>query len=216
MPTRKLFYTPGCLEARAVVQSCEPAEDGLFRVVLDRTPFHPKGGGQPADKGTLGGLEVAAVLESEAGDVLHFVKGELAAGAEIEAKVDPAARRLHSRLHSAAHLFSKHLEGRGWAAVKGDHFPGQSRVVFRPADPENSPAIPEAAEIEAWLAGIASQKLPFLQTVDEKGFRQVTWGSIPPYPCGGTHVADTSGIGEIRIRKIKLKKGELSVSYDAA
>ncbi|MCG5031531.1 hypothetical protein MAF45_08760 [Mesosutterella sp. OilRF-GAM-744-9] len=40
-------------------------------------------------------------------------------------------------------------------------------------------------------------------------------GKAPAYPCGGTHIADTSQIGTIRVTKIKFRKGELSVSYEA-
>lgn len=32
-----------------------PAEDSVFIVVLDRTIFHPQGGGQPSDVGTIRG-----------------------------------------------------------------------------------------------------------------------------------------------------------------
>ncbi|MCI6530498.1 MAG: alanyl-tRNA editing protein [Mesosutterella sp.] len=216
MPTERLYYAPGCLEADCRVISCSPLEGGLFAIVLDRTPFHPKGGGQPADRGTLAGVPVEAVYEDGSGCIVHAAAGPLAEGSCVRARVDEAARTLHSRLHSAAHLFSAWLESRGWQAVKGDHFPGQSRVVFKPRDAGSPPPLPEAHEIEEFLEKTAEEKLPFRQSVDARGWRTVTWGSLPAYPCGGTHVADTSGIGTIRVTKIRFRKGELSVSYEAA
>jgi alanyl-tRNA synthetase len=216
MTTKKDFYEPGCLEEQVRVVACTKNSDGLYETILDRTPFHPKGGGQPADRGTLGGIPVEAVYQNEAGDIVHCLKEALTVGKEAEAKVDAEARRLHSRLHSAGHLISRFVETQGWKALKGDHFPGECRVVFRPADPSAVPPLPEAQAIEAWLKEVAAEKLPFSQEIDEKGFRTVTWGSLEPYPCGGTHVADTSEIGAVRVKKIRLKKGELTVSYETA
>lgn len=216
MPTKKDFYTPGLLAEQAAVIACRKNSDGLYETVLERTPFHPRGGGQPADRGTLGGAAVEAVCETEAGDIVHCLKEALPVGREVEARVDEEARKLHSLLHSAGHLISRYVETQGWRAVRGDHFPGECRVVFRPADESAVPPLPDAQEIEAWLRKVAEEKLPFSQSIDAKGFRTVTWGSLEPYPCGGTHIADTSEIGRIRIKRIRMKKGELSVSYEPA
>ena len=49
---------------------------------------------------------------------------------------------------------------------------------------------------------------------EEEGRRMVTWGDLTPYACGGTHVKKTTEIGEIRIIKVKEKKGQLSVQYE--
>ena len=56
--TRKLYYENGaCLQFCATVLSCVPT-DGNFAVTLDATAFYPEGGGQPADRGALGGARV--------------------------------------------------------------------------------------------------------------------------------------------------------------
>ena len=49
--TEKLFYGNGPLEANVIVKDCRELPDGTFAVILDKTPFHPKGGGQPSDIG---------------------------------------------------------------------------------------------------------------------------------------------------------------------
>ena len=45
----------------AVVESCAQGKKG-WDVVLDQTAFYPEGGGQPYDRGVLGGVKVLEVL----------------------------------------------------------------------------------------------------------------------------------------------------------
>ena len=64
METEKLYYQdPYLREFTATVLTCEPAKNGFY-VTLDRTAFYPEGGGQPADRGTLGGAAVWQTLEN--------------------------------------------------------------------------------------------------------------------------------------------------------
>ena len=44
--------------------------------------------------------------------------------------------------------------------------------------------------------------------------RTIQFGDFKSYPCGGTHVANTSEIVEITIRNVKKDKGRLRVGYD--
>ena len=46
--------------------------------------------------------------------------------------------------------------------------------------------------------------------------KQVGFGELPAYPCGGTHVARLAELGDIVISQIKMKKGQLVVSYTLA
>ena len=48
-------------EFDAAVCSCEPEKNGTYLVTLDRTAFFPEGGGQLADRGTLGAANVLDV-----------------------------------------------------------------------------------------------------------------------------------------------------------
>ena len=59
--TQKLYDQDShCRAFSAQVLTCQPGAPGTWQVTLDRTAFFPEGGGQPADRGTLGG---AAVLD---------------------------------------------------------------------------------------------------------------------------------------------------------
>ena len=55
----------------ATVLSCEPLAGGEYAVILDKTAFFPEGGGQDADRGTLGGVLVRDVQVSADGGICH-------------------------------------------------------------------------------------------------------------------------------------------------
>jgi alanyl-tRNA synthetase len=77
-------------------------EAGGSEVVLSETYFYPEGGGQPADRGTLGGHEVLDVRATDAG-VVHVLDGELEAGRTVEGSIDASFRRYCKRAHTASH-----------------------------------------------------------------------------------------------------------------
>lgn len=56
-----------------MVLSCEKTEDGLWAVVLDRTLFHPQGGGQPSDTGTINSVVIKKVIHAEK-DIIHLAE----------------------------------------------------------------------------------------------------------------------------------------------
>jgi alanyl-tRNA synthetase len=63
MMTERRYYYSDDVQGQAQVLSCAPAEAGAYAVVLDATLFHPQGGGQPSDVGTLGGVAVLRVQQ---------------------------------------------------------------------------------------------------------------------------------------------------------
>ena len=77
--TQRLYYEDSHIRTfEATVLSCTQAESG-WRVVLDRTAFFPEGGGQLADRGTLGAANVLDV--HLAGDgIVHVTNAPLAPG----------------------------------------------------------------------------------------------------------------------------------------
>ena len=83
MTTEKLYFQDShrsVFDAR--VLSCEPWKDG-WRIVLDRTVFFPEGGGQYADPGFLGEVEVVDVHEKD-GVIYHYTKEPIEAGQKVE------------------------------------------------------------------------------------------------------------------------------------
>ena len=105
METEKLYYEdPYCTAFTGRVLSCEKSKAG-WSVVLDRTAFYPEGGGQPADRGTLGGVRVTDVQETD-GVILHTCDGPVEPGADAEGSVDWARRFDHMQQHSGEHILS--------------------------------------------------------------------------------------------------------------
>ena len=97
------------LETTATVLGVEEGEKG-WTAVLDATVFHPQGGGQPSDVGTLGDATVVSVFADgragQGGVVYHALEAEptFAVGDAVACRVD-AEHRLRSartRAHCSA------------------------------------------------------------------------------------------------------------------
>lgn len=205
--TDKLYFTSDALHADTEVLSCTAEEDGRFRVILAATLFHPQGGGQPSDQGTIETVKMLQAIQ-DGTTVTHFTDAPLDIG-PVKIQVDAQLRQQYTRYHSAAHLIANAGEKYGWYGYKGNHRPGEGRVVFRA--PGETLAI-TAELLSADVSELIAQSLP-LRTYDEQGKRMVTWGYLPAYACGGTHVKHTADIGQTHISSVKIKKGELSVQY---
>lgn len=203
-----LYLTSDDLECTARVLSCEQTQEGLWAVVCDRTVFHPQGGGQPSDIGLINDVSVRKVIHTPDA-IIHLCEAPLEG--EVSMAVDGKTRRLHSRLHSAGHIIGFVGDELGWHATKGNHFPGESRVVFEPENPK-AIQLTEAEVLQSEVNALISKKLE-RRITEIDGLRYVTWGDLRAYPCGGTHVANTEEIGKVTISKIKMKKGQISVSY---
>ena len=79
----RLYYIDQYIkEFEAQVVSCSQGKNG-FEVILDKTAFFPEGGGQPGDRGFIGGVRVLDTVEKD-GEVIHICE------AAVEGKVDCA------------------------------------------------------------------------------------------------------------------------------
>lgn len=205
--TERTYFDSDELVTTAEVISCTQQEDGKYRVVLSRTLFHPQGGGQLTDIGKIG---EAAMLKAtvEEGEVVHVTDAPVVG--TVTLLVDAENRCRNTRYHSAGHLISVVVERTGWRAVKGDHRPGEARVVF---ERDGELAVPAEADVEVAVAELVGSGLARVQKTED-GRRTVTWGDLPAYACGGTHVVSTADVGKVRIVSAKDKKGQLSVRYE--
>lgn len=194
-------------------------------VALDRTAFYPGGGGQPCDLGTLAGLQVAAVRR-EGKRIWHrLVGGELPhTGQRVQGAIDWPRRLLLMRTHSALHI----LCGVVWRDLRaqvtgGSMEPGTGRLDFE----LDSLSREWVTEIEAKcnleiaakreirvrvLPRHEAMRVPDLirtkvnllpATLEE--IRTVEIVGLDLQADGGTHVANTSEVGHIRIVDYKSK-----------
>ncbi|MGO4803364.1 alanyl-tRNA editing protein [Pseudomonas sp. W22_MBD1_FP4] len=204
--TERLFFTHDHLTAELEVLGCTPFED-QFAVILQSTIFHPQGGGQPSDTGWLGEVRVLRVTQ-EVDGVVHYLNQPVPLGA-INARVDESRRALHTRLHSAGHLIGNAGETLGWMPIKAHHWPGEGKITFiRGETAQAIDAETLQQQINQWIAA----DYPRHMTLDE-GIREVGFGELPTYACGGTHVQTLGELGEVTILALSEKKGALSVRY---
>ncbi|MEB6335281.1 alanyl-tRNA editing protein [Serratia rhizosphaerae] len=206
--TERHYYHSDALQLQAQVLACQPLEDGNYALELDATLFHPQGGGQPADGGTLNG-EPLLRLVPRGEDILHVVARPQPLGA-ASLEIDGRLRVLHARWHSAGHLIGYLGETQGWRPVKAHHWPGEGRITFMPGDGVKAL---EQAWLQEALTRLIAADLPRRQR-QENGMRQVGFGDLPAYGCGGTHVRSLAELGEVTISALKMKKGQLVVYYD--
>lgn len=205
--TERLFFTHDHLTAELEVLSCSPHEQ-QFAVILQSTIFHPQGGGQPFDTGWLGASTVLRVVQ-EADRVVHYVDRPLAPGL-VTAQVDEQRRALHTRLHSAGHLIGNAGESLGWMPIKAHHWPGEGKITFirgEAAQAMEAEALQQ--QLDQWIAADYPRHMNL-----EDGTREVGFGQLPAYACGGTHVQRLGELGQVTILALSEKKGALSVRYE--
>ena len=204
--TQRLFFTHDHLVADVDVLECTPVEQ-QFAVVLQSSIFHPQGGGQPFDTGWLGQSTVLKVVQ-EAERIVHYVDQPVALG-PVQARVDGQRRTLHTRLHSAGHLIGNAGETLGWMPIKAHHWPGEGKISFiRGESAQDMQADALQEQVNQWIGA----DLPRHMTLDG-GTREVGFGDLPAYACGGTHVQALAQVGQITILGLSEKKGTLSVRY---
>ncbi len=158
-------------------------------------------------------------------------------GDRVRMAIDVNRRILNSRLHSAGHVLGcaiMQLSREGnlpeLTETKASHYPDSAGVEFRGliegkyketiqqrADQLVERALPLSIRFwdrqECEANGIRHLPEQIGGMEEGKKFRVVVIQDSEAYPCGGTHVADTSGVGEIVVKRISRQKGTSKVSY---
>jgi alanyl-tRNA synthetase len=223
METKTRFEADTYLRTFAAgVQACGPKGEN-YAVYLDRTAFYPEGGGQPADRGTLGGANVLDVHEKD-GRIAHTVDKPLAAGSSVRGEIDWARRFLFMQLHTAEHMVS---------GLASEHF-GLSNVGFHlnesaatidldgPLDAEKLAFIEREANRAVWDNIPLAFEYPDGETLGAMSYRSkkalfglvriVRVPGVDCCACCGTHVARTGEIGLIKITGAQSYKGGVRFS----
>ncbi|KAJ5236596.1 hypothetical protein N7489_006687 [Penicillium chrysogenum] len=202
-----------------------PAEDNA--ITMRQTIFYAQGGGQPSDTGAIGPVDQDPTFEVSA---VH-VTSSFVVGQSVVQKVDDSKRNYHSRLHTAGHIvgLAMQLLMPEKKKVKANHFPREASMEYEGLlYNEHKPVIQEKVDelvrldlpiLISWLQGGA-------RVGDGEGAEEgrshdgrtriASIGGLDHNPCGGTHVARTSLVGSVVIRKISRQKGISRVSYDVS
>lgn len=212
----------------AYAQSCEARVTGADErgIRLDRTVFYARGGGQPGDIGWLEGADGARIeiidTLKDGDDILHVsVEGSAlpAVGDTVSATIDWPHRHRLMRSHSALHLLSSLVDG---AVTGGSVGLAKSRLDFDLPDTSLDKAqltedlnrlIAEDHPLSArWISDAELDASPDLvktmSVAPPRGsgrVRLIEVAGVDLQACGGTHVARTGEIGQVRIGKIENK-----------
>lgn len=207
--TELLYFCSDQTQATALVQTCAAVQGG-YEITLDRTPFHPQGGGQPSDVGAIGAARVTKVLQKK-GVLVHGTDAPLTIGSVVSLQVDEAARLLHSRWHTAGHLIGHALAARGYTPTRAHHWPGEARVDAVQPPSAHEPNL-TVADLQQAINTLIQQDLLRVTTLHE-GHREIRFGELPSFPCGGTHVTSTQLVGHCTIEDIRPVEGGIRVRY---
>ena len=214
----------------AYVRSCEATVEQVTDggVVLDRTVFYARSGGQPGDTGVLrwdGGETRVVDTVKEGGSPLHQVEGvPLPVGAAVTAEIDWDRRHTLMRTHTALHALSAVVFRDYHAKVTGGNMePGVARMDFEleTIDAEFGREVEDKlnAELDAdrpvhvsFLPRTEALADPDLirtkvnlipESVDP--IRVIEIEGLDKQADGGTHVRSTAEVGRVRVAKTENK-----------
>jgi alanyl-tRNA synthetase len=240
LPTRLLYYEEGAeFDFTAKVLKVFP---GGY-VVLDRTVFYPRGGGQEPDGGTIGGAKVVDV-EKYGDVVIHKIDGRLPkAGERTDCSVDARRRRRIMQIHTATHILngsSRQILG-PWvwqhSAFKEEDYGRIDITHFSHLTDEEVRKIEDLAnEVVRKDLAVKTAFMPRQKAEEKYGFRLYQGGIVPTKllrvvniggwdieACGGTHTRTTGEVGMIKITKaervqdgverLEFVAGEAAVEY---
>lgn len=213
-----------------------PDEKQDFYLVTDRTIFHPKGGGQPADEGLLKGSDFAVQVKKVFlvdDKIVHWgkcIEGQPSIG-DITMEIDWHKRYLYMRRHTACHLFDHCLEVSMKRPVETlDSWLGEPCYVSYRGDTPSEEVINSAEDLENSLIqnGGSVKMRPvshqeFVATTQAPNryrlpkidvLRVVMIKDFSPIPCGGTHVKDLKEIESFHIKKLERVEPGYRVYYE--
>jgi len=227
--TEMLFYKDDPMEFEAKVIKVLGDQ-----VVLDRTSFYARGGGQEPDLGTIAGFNVINV-DKHANIIVHKLEGGIPKeGDTVQCKVDKTRRANITKNHTSTHIINTSSRGvlGSWiwqhSAFK-DHDHARLDITHHSSlTDEQVKQIEDAANqmikenypvnINYYDRGTAEQKYGFRiyqgGVVPVKSVRIVSIEDKDIEACGGTHVKKTGDIELIKITKTKrIQDGVVRIEF---
>jgi misacylated tRNA(Ala) deacylase len=222
--TEALYHIDSYLrEFQAVVLAVSGSD-----VALDRTAFYPGGGGQPHDSGSLaaaGGTVAVKAVHRAGEDIWHTLAGAVTAvGEAVTGTLDWERRYALMRTHTAMHILCGVIWRDYGASVTGGNMePLRGRMDFEfermqqelvreiegkvnaevaAARPVHATVLPrqEAFKIPDLIRtkiNLLPETIQLVRVVEIEG--------LDVQADGGTHVANTSEVGPMRILDYKSK-----------
>lgn len=197
-------------------------------VQLDATAFYPSGGGQPSDRGELVASDgrrwpVVRVEKADSG-VLHGVDGSPPSeGTRLKGAIDWPLRYAHMRFHTCLHILSGVVFHRFGSVITGNQiYADRARMdlsltdfspdlvagildevnsIVQRATPVTVRFLTKAqAEADPTLVRVARELMPDVSEV-----RLIDIEGFDVQADGGTHVANSREVGEVRLLRTENK-----------
>jgi misacylated tRNA(Ala) deacylase len=216
---------PDLYEHGAVVVDAAPG-----RVVLDRSAFHPGGGGQVSDIGTIehaGGLAAVIGIETVDDVVWHVLADEVALAGAVTVRVDADHRSRVAQLHTDSHVLNAIVFER-WpgtlvtgAQINAD---GTGRMDFDLSEVDNdalrgldgavNDVIGRGVEVRSvyvdasdatTTAGLVRSLSVAPPPTPDGRLRIIEIDGVDRQACGGTHLSNTGESRPFHITKVESK-----------
>jgi misacylated tRNA(Ala) deacylase len=198
-------------------------------VVLDRSVFYARGGGQPGDTGWLhwdGGECRVTDTVRQGGVPIHAIEGDAPQpGKKVRAEIDWERRHRLMRTHTALHALSGIVWRHYGAKVTGGNMsgPGEARMDFELDSISAEFGAEIGRKVNDALVGARPVRVLFIprslaladpdlirtranlipESVDP--IRVIDIKGIDRQADGGTHVASTDEVGTVRVVRVENK-----------
>jgi len=228
----QLCYTDAyARSARAIVRDVEVGDGTL--VLLDRTVFYPGGGGQPSDRGLLlrasdGRTWTVRGARKAGGEIVHELEPDgsdpPAVGDTLEVDLDWTRRFALMRTHTALHaLCGVVWRDHGAQVTGGNMEPGSGRMDFEFETMSGDLVDSIEAAVNAELAASRDVRVAVLPRAEAFAIPDLIRTKINLLPeaieeirtieivgldlqaDGGTHVANTREVGQIKVTGYESK-----------
>ncbi len=209
-------------------------------IVLDKSIFHPRGGGQPSDVGLItyetSAFKVRKVLDVN-GVLVHYGKftaEPFSSGCSVKCAIDWNYRYKVMKLHTAGHIIDyalKEVYGRVVDTLDAMHGPPKAYIAYE----AEAPSEDQLRKIEAIANKIAKEgrvirivyvrknelsrvafNAPNISRLPESDYyRIVVIEGVNGIPCTGTHLKNTREIHSIKILGVEEVDEGFKLYYDA-
>ncbi len=189
--------------------------------VLDDTILYPEGGGQPADRGVLEGVQVLDVQVVD-GAVRHFLASPVSAG-RADLHLDWERRFDHMQQHTAQHLLTAIAADRlGWETTAFHLGPETCDIELAAASMAPADLLALEADVSAEIRAarrvthrrVLREEMAFLPVRTrglpgghEGDVRLVEIEGIDLNTCGGTHLGTTCEIEALKLLGTERLRG---------
>ena len=229
--TRKQYYIDAYhqnFEAR--IREITPQENGTCEVVLSESYFYPESGGQPADHGHLAGIPITHIhIRPTDQAIVHTLSQEIQAKQDdmVKGEIDWARRFNHMQQHTGQHILSRVFVDCFDSDTIGFHLSEAYCTIDLDRKDFTAENMMHAEQLANQL--IWDNRPIYIRFVSHEQASQLPLRKLPPVQseqvrlidieefdlnaCGGTHVAHTGEVGQIKITKVEKQKKKTRVTF---